>query len=528
MPTAATRVRPGNLTAALVVVAFLELVLNRVANRLFLPQSTSVDAAVSETARALGASGSLLFYVTGVLGLIVMLAAVAGLLRRGELFPRAMRLLVGIVGLVFFLLTAGAVGLGGLPVRYFLQLELSFGFLAAIVALSALSGGTRARVKLGVFLCALPGVLQAIALVGERAGWLSSAGTVSTVAHAGELSLLVACLAAPVLLSPRPARERPWRRALTAASVLTAALVAALVVRYDLIQASLLYGLRLDLPRLGSALGVAYVAAFFCWTYATVQLLVDKGGTRLAGYGLVLLAIAGYQAGSPVELELAFVGLLAVAVGELRAAPHAIVTGARVGAPQWRAYVARLATAAGDGTAPDDARSEAVIVEEGELEVTRISAHRRQLPVSMRLLRRRGVLVELEAVVGATPHGGPDASVERPHSWLARGADQRARLPRVKTGDAAFDLRLTVHGHAPLANAELRRRLMREAADGIVSLWRGTAARYAAAARSLDGVTPSPFDGKLEGDAPVSAVVAVLDLLVDLIDASTGEASPTS
>ena len=400
MPTAATRVRPGNLTAALVVVAFLELALNRVANRLFLPQSSSIDSALSQTARVLGASGSLLFYITGVLGLMVMLAAVAGLLRRGELFPRAMRLLVGIVALVFFLLTAGAVGLGALPARFFLQLELCFGFLAAIVALSALAGATQARVRLGVFLCALPGVLQAIALVGERAGWLSGAGTVSTVARAGELSLLVACLAAPVLLSPRPARERPWRRALAAAVALTAALVVGLGVRYDLIQASLLYGLRLELPRLGSPLGVAYVAAFFCWTYATVQLLVDKGGLRLAGYGLVLLAIAGYQAGSPVELELAFVGLLAVAVGELRAAPHANLTGARVAAAAWRAYVARLATASGDGTAPDDARSDAVIVEEGELEVTRISAHRRQLPVSMRLLRRRGVLVELEAIVG--------------------------------------------------------------------------------------------------------------------------------
>ena len=39
MPTAATRARPGNLTASLVAFAFLELVFNRLANRLFLPQS---------------------------------------------------------------------------------------------------------------------------------------------------------------------------------------------------------------------------------------------------------------------------------------------------------------------------------------------------------------------------------------------------------------------------------------------------------------------------------------------------------
>src|SRR6267378_3436494 len=54
MTTVATRVRAGNLTAALVAFAFLELVLNRLANRLFLPQAAVVgESAGSPTARAL-------------------------------------------------------------------------------------------------------------------------------------------------------------------------------------------------------------------------------------------------------------------------------------------------------------------------------------------------------------------------------------------------------------------------------------------------------------------------------------------
>ena len=253
-----------------------------------------------------------------------------------------------------------------------------------------------------------------------------------------------------------------------------------------------------------------------------MQLLVDKGGMRLAGYGLLLLAIAGYQPSSPVELELALLGLLALSVGELRAAPYGEPTRARVSAAEWRAYIKRLATAAGDGTAPDDARADAVIVEEGELEVSRIATHRRQLPVALRLLRRRGVLIELEAIVGELPRGAPEASIERPRSWLARSPGQRARLPRARTGDAAFDLRLAVHGGAPLGDADLRRRLARETASGIVSLWSGRAARYAVAARDLDDAAPTPpFDGTLEGDAPTAALVAVLDTLADLIEAST-------
>jgi hypothetical protein len=514
MAIAATRARPGNLTAALVAFAFLELVLNRLANRLFLPQSTTSGAAAgSRGVHFVAASGPLLFHLTGVLGLVMLLAALAGLLWRGELFPRAIRFTVGVVGLVFCLLSTYGVVFGVIPARFFPHLETSFGALALLIATGALCAPTRGRVKLGICLCALPGVLQAAAV------WL--AGTDGApVGRVGELALLVACVAAPVLLPPRPARERPWRRPLAAAVLLTGALIFAMAIRFDLVQAALLYGLRLDLPRAGSPLGIAYVAAFFCWTYATVQLLVDKGGMRLAGYGLLLLAIGGYQATSPVELSLALLGLLALSVGELRATTYGDPARTRVGNTEWRAFVGRLATAMGDGTSPDDSRSEAVLVEEGELQISRIRAHRRGMPVAMRLLRRRGVLVELDATVGETTHGGPDASIARHRSWLARGVEQRPRLPRGRTGDAAFDEKLSVYGQAPLADAELRRRLLRDAGHGVVSLWRGTAARYQVSGDAAVESAGPPFSGEIEGDAPVKNVIDALDALADLIDAS--------
>ena len=520
MTSAATRVRPGNLTAALVAFGVLELLLNRLASRLFLPQAVLMgEGGGSAGARAVAASGPLLFHLTGVLGLIVLLAALVGLLRRGELFPRSMRISVSVVGLSFWLLAARAVIFGALPSRSSLYLELSFGFLSVLLAIALPGTAMRARMKGGVLLFVLPGVLHVVAHLGDRMSWFAASTTAGVVAHAGELVLLVACLAAPALLPPRPARERPWRAALVTSALLTAALVATLVARFDLVQAMLLYGLRVDLPRLGSALGVAYVAAFAAWTYATVQLLVDKGGMRLAGYGLLLLAIAGYQPTSPIELELAALGLLALSVGELRAAPYGDPGRPRVGNAEWRAFIGRLATSAGDGTSPDDTRSEAVVVEEGELEVSRIRAHRRGLPVALRLLRRRGALVELEATVGEPSQSGPDASIERHRSWLARGLDQRPRLPRVKTGDETFDGKLSVHGQAPLGDAALRGRLLREAGDGVVSLWRGAAARYHVADASREG-GPPPFRGEIEGEAPVATIVAVLDTLADLVETS--------
>ncbi|HVU51099.1 MAG TPA: hypothetical protein VHL80_10460 [Polyangia bacterium] len=520
MSTAATRVRPGNLTASLVAFAFLELVLNRLANRLFMPHSALVGADGGSTAaRAVAASGPLLFHLTSVLGLIVLLAALVGLLRRGELFPRPMRISVTVIGLSFWMLAANAVVFGALSARLALYLEASFGFLSLLLGAALLGAPLRGRMKLGVLLFVLPGALHVIAHVGDRMGRFADSSTPGEIAHLGELVLLAACVLAPLLLPPRPARERPWRAALLASSFLTGALVVALVVRFDLLQATFLYGLRVDVPRVGSLLGLAYVAAFAGWTYTTVQLLLDKGGMRLAGYGLLLLAIAGYQPSTPIEVELALLGLLALSVGEVRAAPYGEIGHPRVNNAAWRTFIGRLATDAGDGTSPDDSRSEAVFVEEGELEVTRIRAHRRGLPVAMRLLRRRGALVELEATLGETPRSGPDASIERHRSWLSRRPEQRVRLPRTKTGDEAFDGKLSVHGQAPLADAALRARVGRAAATGVVSLWRGTAARYhASGTNGADG--PPPFRGEVEGDGPVRAIVAVLDTLADLVEAS--------
>jgi hypothetical protein len=303
--------------------------------------------------------------------------------------------------------------------------------------------------------------------------------------------------------------------------VLTVLLAAGIIVRFDLLQATLLYGLRLELPPLGSPLGLAYLAAFFCWVYTTVQLVIDKGGMRLAGYGLMLLAVAGYPAAPPVELALALLGVLALSVGELRAAPYSKPGRNRVNNAQWRSYIGRLATAAGDGTSPDDARSEAVVVEEGELEVSRISGHRRGLPVAMRLVRRRGAVVEIEATIGQTTAYGPDASIERHRSWLERRPAERVRQPRIKTGDAAFDQRLSVHGQAPLGDPELRKSVLRVVGNGVVFLWRGTAARYRIWSNGSADDRGAPFSGEVEGEAPVHQVVSALDTLADLVEASS-------
>jgi hypothetical protein len=520
MSDGAARARAGNLTAALVAVALLELALNRLAGKLFLPRpSISGADGGSLLVRALADSGTFLSHLTGVLALGILPVAFVGLLLRRELFPRPMRVAVVVIALVFWALAARAVVLGDLPPQLFVMLEISFAFLLLLVAAAALGGSTGWRAKLGVLLFALPGTLHVLTMVAERTNMLGSAPPTIELARLAEMALLVACLAAPALLPPRPVRERPWVAPLVVALPLTVLFAALMAVRYDLVQATALHALRIEVPRLDSLLGIVYLVAFFCWIYVTVQLLVDKGGMRLAGYGLLLLAAGGYQISSPVELALSLLGLVALAVGEQRAAPYGDASQRRIGTTEWRGFVGRLATATADGSAPEDTPPEAVVVEDGEAEVSRIRAHRRGRPVLMRLRRRRGVLVELEAIVGQPGHGAPDASIERHRRWLGRSLSERIPHARIRTGDPAFDQRFTVSGQAPLADAALRQRLARQQGDGTVSLWRGAGARYLIADPS-PSEAPPPFAAGVQGDGPVAAVVAMLDTLVELIESS--------
>jgi len=523
METARPRLRAGNLTAALVVVALLELGLNRLAGQLFVPRATLALGGGSRASSALGAAGPFLFQLTAVLALVVLVAAFAGLLRRGELYPRAMRFSVGVIALVFAVFSAQALVRGQLPPRFFMYLETSYGFLSLLTAIAFATtpkaASVPARVKVGVVLLALPGVLHAAAVLGV--GWGRGSDSATLIAVTGELLLVAAAAGGPLLLPPRPFAERRWRLPLVVAAVVTSLFVVGLAVRFDLMQASALYGLRMELPPLRSLAGAAYVVALFGWAYATVQLAADKGGMRLCGYGLGLLALGGYDAGSPVELALSLLGLVAVAVGELRAAPYADRSRPRVSPADWRAFVGRLATALGDGTEPDGTPPQAVIAEEEELEISRILTHRRGAPIVVKLLRRRGTLTEIDATYGQAGREPPDTSVERHRRWLARSPEHRLKLARVKTGDGAFDQKFSVHGTAaPLGDGEIRRRIARQQGDGVLTLWSGNAARYQLSNPSSVAEAPPAFAGQVEGAAPIDGIVAIVDTLADLVEAS--------
>src|SRR5262245_5048513 len=400
MESAMRRARSGNLTAWLVFVSLMEFAVNRLASRLFFPRpATTTGGYGSFATQAVSRVGSWLFQLTALLALAVMLAAFAGLFRRGELYPRAMRFSTAVIALIFCILCGWSIFAGRIDTQFFVYLQVCFAFLATLTAIAFAVSNAPARLKLGVAAFALPGALHAFGVVsstlraGDGVGLMASVrrslahGGVPLVA-AGEIALLAAATLAPVLLPPRPFRERRWRIPLVVAAAMTGVFVFTLVWRFDLLQASALYGLRLDLPRLGSPAGIAHVVAFFGWMFATVELIADKGGMRLAGYGLLLIALGGYDHASPVEICLSVLGLVALAVGELRALPYRDRTVPRVGVPEWRAFAKRLAEGVGDGTGPEGIPPDAVVVPDGEMEFTRIQTHRRGQPVTIKWKRK--------------------------------------------------------------------------------------------------------------------------------------------
>jgi hypothetical protein len=309
--------RPLNLTATLSVVAVADLVLHRLVERLFLPQHPTGLALLASEA------GRFAFHLGGVLGLVLVVVTLFGSLRRGDLFPRSMRFAVGSIGL-FFVLTSGMAVLAlPLPEPFMVHLiKTSHAFLGWFIIMALWRAPGPVRAKAGVTLFALPAILHAVALFCDRLGW--GRPFPAELARAAEICALAAGALSPLLLTPEPATGR---RGLVGASVgvLTLSLLLmALVTRFDLVQMLALYGFRLDLPPLITPGAVTYVAlviaSFVGLAMTIVWTLADAGGSRLVGYGLILLGAAGYQTLAPNQVLFATCGLLALAAGTLRPA----------------------------------------------------------------------------------------------------------------------------------------------------------------------------------------------------------------
>jgi len=138
----------------------------------------------------------------------------------------------------------------------------------------------------------------------------------------GHAITLAAMTATPVLVAPWPWRRSQVAITLVAGTLVAAAISAATVLRFDLVQAVAYYGLRIDLTGLGSSAEQIYagalIAAFACLSATTAGCLIGKGKSRLAGWALLLLGVAGMEIGSPKPALFSLCGLLALAAATIQ------------------------------------------------------------------------------------------------------------------------------------------------------------------------------------------------------------------
>ena len=303
-----------NLTAVLVALAILDLLVNRLFSRWFL-------SAASGGGQAMSLTGAFVSYLAGALALLLFASSFLSTIRRRELYPRSMRLVISVLALAFVLLLTACVASVPLPRLRFVQLKTTYAFFGWLTAVAIWRSPVGVRPKLGMTLFALPAVLHTAALFVSEMGW-GRAGTAADLARIGELSAFLAAGAAPLLLLPNMRGMRQamlaWGLGLAAA----AAVIAGLLTQFDLLHVLASSGLRLDIPPMAApgawGYGLLLVLAVLGTFLLVIPSLASSGGDRLIAYGVLLVVSAGYQIASPADLGIAACGVLAMALGITR------------------------------------------------------------------------------------------------------------------------------------------------------------------------------------------------------------------
>jgi hypothetical protein len=300
---------PLNLTALLALAALAELLLFRVTSSVFLPSQE-----MTPTERWLGAAGLFAANFSSILALILAVVGLVLAMGRDGVFPRSMRITVSTIGLFFCGLAAIGVVWDLVP-QLKVHLRISHAFLAFFLTLGMWLGRSQRRFKVGVTLFASPFIVQAFVIFSKRMAWTHAAVTeLAWLAHA---TFLAAMVAAPFLLRPERWSRLRVLAAIATGVLLAAGFAAALLTRFDLVQAALAYGLHIEIYGSGSTAERIYsgalVAAFASLGAGVVASLAGSSRSRLIGWGLLLIGVAGAEISSAKAALFTLCGLLALA-----------------------------------------------------------------------------------------------------------------------------------------------------------------------------------------------------------------------
>jgi hypothetical protein len=554
---------PGGLDLAIVLL--LALVVELALNRLAVPALRPATADPAWWHRNLDRVALFVFYFASVLAVGVLAQRLWWTSHRVDLYPRAMRVLLGVTGASFAVLAILAVVRAPSSEHTFL-LQGTFTLALVLVAAAQLTSRGDRRTKLGLVVLATPLVIHfygpfAVRVLMPEADLSLYPNVPDALQHLpdrvhdwGQWSIVLVALLSPYLLAPR-FRAIPFRIAPLVISTFVV-LIASIVVRqhYDV-------GMEVAMRGVGFTLGpdapqsriALYLLSLASITWTLVACLVaDAPARRQVGVGLGLVVLGGYAFSWPLLYLVGLVGVMVI--GEAARVVRGQESGAGAGdasatsgkfrAPPiaddaWQRYVVNVVDAlrgvgpgdGGTGDAEADAAAEAAaaVTAQRELGValTHIVATRRGVPVQLRITRADGAITAVDVECGGAPPAerSPDWTLHaRPEGILAIGAHPEpppTEAPAQRTGDYAFDRRFRVRDRGGLTAALLDDGLRARATalvDGWLAYWEGRALCY----RVLPGrgapldhpipVTELAFRG---ADAPpaVDRLLALLDLL---------------